>query len=282
MEISKALVIGIQAMILVAGFAGCIGGETSQEPVTLKVSGSTTVLPIVQKSSEIYMDMKEHDYIDIQVSAGGSGVGISDIGQMKVDIGMSSRDVKSSEMAQYPNITKTVIAKDCIAVIVNKNVGVSALTVEQIRGIYNGTFTNWNQVGGSDATIVIYGRDSTSGTYEYFKEHVMLKKNFTTGVLEKNSNGGVKSAVQETPNSIGYVSLGYIDSTVKALKIKTGTTEVEATKANVLAGTYPISRDLYLLTNGAPTGEAKAFIDFLLSADGQAIVEEEGFVPING
>jgi phosphate transport system substrate-binding protein len=277
MQISKALVIGIQAMILVAGFAGCIGDER----VTIKVSGSTTVLPIVDKASEAYMDMAEHDYIYIQVSAGGSGVGISDIGQMKVDIGMSSRDVKSSEMAQYPNITKTVVAKDCIAVIVNKNVGVSALTVAQIRGIYNGTYTNWNQLGGADGTIVRYGRDSTSGTYEYFKEHVMSKQNFASGILEKNSNGGVKSAVQETPNSIGYVSLGYVDSTVKALKISTGTTETEATKANVLAGTYPISRSLYVLTNGAPVGEAKAFIDYILSAEGQAIVEEEGFVPIN-
>jgi phosphate transport system substrate-binding protein len=281
MEISKALVIGIQAIILVAGFAGCIGDETSQEPVTLKISGSTTVLPIVQKAAEAYMDMEEHDYIDIQVSAGGSGVGISDIGQMKVDMGMSSRDVKPSEMAQYPNITKTVVAKDCIAVIVNNNVGVSALTVEQIRGIYNGTYTNWNQVGGADEAIAINGRDSTSGTYEYFKEHVMNKENFSSAVYPRPSNGQIYKVVQETPNSIGYVSLGYVDGTIKALKIRSGESEVEATKANVLAGTYPISRSLYVLTNGAPAGEAKAFIDFILGAEGQAIVEEEGFVPIN-
>ncbi|MBU7025198.1 MAG: phosphate ABC transporter substrate-binding protein, partial [Theionarchaea archaeon] len=152
--------------------------------------------------------------------------------------------------------------------------------VEEVKGIYDGTYTNWSDLGGEDMEIVVVGRDSASGTREFFWEHVMKKEDFVAGMLEKNSNGAVKQTVSQTPGAIGYVGLGYIDSAVKALNIKVGDKEVEPTIENVKNGSYPISRSLYLLVDGEPQGLAKDFIDFILSDEGQAIVEEEGFVPV--
>jgi len=165
-------------------------------------------------------------------------------------------------------------------VIVHPSNGVSNLSLTQIRGIYNGTYTNWKQLGGADKETIVYGRDSTSGTREFFWEHVMKKENFTTSQHELNSNGAIKTAISQNDGAIGYVGMGFIDASVKALKIDDGGSQIDATIANVLAGKYPISRSLYMITNGDPTGLAKDFIDYVLSPEGQKIVEEEGFVPI--
>ncbi len=268
-----AIIIGGYA----AGWFG--GGETPGEEVqTLTIQGSTTVLPIAQKTAENYMDM--HSTVDIQVSGGGSSVGVKSAGEGTVDIGMASRDLKDAEKTDYPNLNPIAVAKDGIALIVHPSNPVTSLTVEEIKGIYDGTYTNWSEFGGEDAEIVVVGRDSASGTREFFWEKVMHKEDFVATMLEKNSNGAVKQTVSQTPGAIGYVGLGYIDETVKALKIKSDSKEVEPTVANVLNGSYPISRSLYMLINGEPTGLIKEFIDFVLSPEGQAIVEEEGFVPI--
>jgi phosphate transport system substrate-binding protein len=242
------------------------------------VTGSTTVLPIAQKAAEKYMDL--HSTVNILVSGGGSSVGVKSAGEGTADIGMASRDMKDEEKTGYPDVKPIVVARDGIALIVHPSNPVSSLTVEEIKGIYKGTYTNWSELGGDDMEIVVVGRDSASGTREFFWEKVMEKEDFVATMLEKNSNGAVKQTVSQTPGAIGYVGLGYIDETVKAVKIREGSRETEPTVENVKNGSYPISRSLYMLVKGEPTGLAKDFIDFILSEEGQSIVEEEGFVPV--
>ncbi len=280
------LLIGL--VVLAAAFCcGCIGNQdqtpaasgTPAEMQTIAVTGSTTVLPVAQLAADEYM--RTHADADIQVSGGGSSVGVQAIGEGTADIGMASRDLKSTESEKYPNLVKHVVAIDGIAVIINPANTVSSLSLDQIRGIYNGTITNWNQVGGSDQQIVVVGRDSASGTREYFSEFVMEKEDFVSTQIEKNSNGAVQQTVQHTPGAIGYVGLAYVDETVKAVAIDSDGTLTQATLENVKAGTYPISRELYMFTQGEPTGLTNDYIAFILSNDGQAIVEEEGFVRVD-
>jgi phosphate transport system substrate-binding protein len=277
----KTIVIlaAVVAVILIGAYAGGLFGNCGGAEIqTLSVQGSTTVLPIAQKAAEKYMDL--HANVNIQVSGGGSSVGVRSAGEGTSDIGMASRELQDAEKSEYPDLKPITIARDGIALIVHPSNSVSQLTVEEVKGIYDGTYTNWSDLGGEDMKIVVVGRDSASGTREFFWEHVMKKEDFVAGMLEKNSNGAVKQTVTQTPGAIGYVGLGYIDSTVKALNIKAGDKEVEPTIDNVKNGSYPISRSLYLLVNGEPQGLAKDFIDFILSDEGQAIVEEEGFVPV--
>ena len=268
-------------------FAGCTqqpgGGGTPTPTVppqktTLKITGSTTVLPIAQKAADVYMN--DHASTDIQVTGGGSSVGVQAIGEGTADIGMSSRTLKSEEKTKYPNLQSTVIANDGIAIIVNKANTVNGLTLAQLRGIYNGTVTNWNAVGGPDQVIVVVGRDSASGTREFFWESVMKKENFTATQLEKNSNGAIKQTIVQTPGAIGYVGLGYVDAEVNAVPIMVNGTPVDATVGTVISGKYPISRPLLMITQGPPAGVAKSYIDFILSPAGQKIVTDEGFVPL--
>jgi len=276
----KRIVIGVTisilGIIIIATMFGIWFKTARTENITIR--GSTTVLPIAQKVAEVYME--DHPNVFISVSGGGSSVGIQSVGEGIAEIGMASRDLKDEEKSRYPNLKPIVIAKDAITIIVHPDNPITTLTLEQIRGIYNGTYTNWKEVGGPDQEIVVINRDSASGTREFFWEHVMHKDDFVATAIEKNSNGAVKQTVSQTPNAIGYVGLGYLDSSVKAIKIKMNGAEIEPTVANVLNGKYPIARSLYMITNGEPKGLVKDFIAFVLSEEGQRIVEEEGFVPI--
>jgi len=267
-------------------FTGCVGNSGEKTPVTtsaqtaqsISVAGSTTVLPIAQKAAESYMDANA--YADIQVSGGGSGAGVQAVGEGTADIGMASRDLKDAEKEKYPDLVQHVVARDGIAVIVNPAVTVNSLTIEQVRAVYTGEITNWKELGGPDMTIVVIGRDSSSGTREFFSEKVMEGADYVSTQLEKNSNGAVKQTVEQTPGAVGYVGLGYVDTSVKALKIDVDGTLIEPSIATVTSGEYPIARTLNMFTNGEATGLSKAYIDYILSPEGQAIVEEEGFVSI--
>lgn len=271
---------GILILALVA--AGCTdSGPTTpatQDRASTKVTGSTTVLPIAQKAADVYMGT--HANADIQVTGGGSSVGVQAAGEKTADIGMSSRDVKADEMKKYPDLVVTTIGKDGVALIINPANSVISLTAAQIKGIYNGNYTNWNQVGGADMAIVVVGRDSASGTREFFTSSVMGGQNYVPTMLEKNSNGAVQQTITQTPGAIGYVGLGFIDNTVKAVRVNTNGVDAEPTVENVLAGKYPLSRSLYLLTNGQPTDLAKEYIEYILSPAGQSLLTEEGFVPV--
>ena len=281
---SKPFIAFTLAVVLLgtACICGCTDSGTTPtapaETETISVTGSTTVLPIAQLAAEAYMDT--HPEADIQVSGGGSSVGVKAVGAGTADIGMASRDLKSSESEEYPDIVQHVVAKDAIAIIVNPANTVSDLSVEQIKSIYLGDVTNWKDVGGPDEAVVVVGRDSASGTREYFHEAVMDKEDFTTSQLEKNSNGAVRQTVAQTPGAIGYVGLGYIDATVKAVPVNTGAGNVDASVETVISGEYPIARGLNMFTVGEPTGLAAEYLAFIMSPDGQALVAEEGFVPV--
>jgi phosphate transport system substrate-binding protein len=246
---------------------------------TVKVTGSTTVLPIAQAAAEAYQ--KANPTVNIQVSGGGSGVGVQSIGEKTVDIGMSSREVTADEKTKYPGFVITPVALDGISVIVNAaNNPVNSLTMTQVRDIYNGTITNWKDVGGKDMAIVVIGRDSASGTRTFFTDTVMNKKDYVKMMLEKNSNGAVEQSVGQTPGAIGYTGLGFADPSVKALKIDINGTLVEPSVKTILDKSYPLSRSLYMITNGQPAGLTRDYINFILSPDGQKIVKDQGFVPL--
>jgi phosphate transport system substrate-binding protein len=251
---------------------------------TIKISGSTTVLPIVQKAADQYMS--SHPEADIQVSGGGSGVGIQAIGSKTVDIGMSSREVTTAELAKYPNFVVTSIAQDGIAVVVNPANEIQYITLDQIRDIYLGKIVKWTEINGANVPtnnqIVIIGRDSASGTRTYFDETVLLKATPTNRMLEKNSNGAVLQTIAQTPGAIGYVSIGFVSKDVKAMPIWYNAQKVVApTIDNVKSKTYPISRDLYVITNSQPTGLTSDFITYILGPEGQKIVADEGYVTID-
>jgi phosphate transport system substrate-binding protein len=258
---------------------------SSGQKQTIKISGSTTVLPIVQKAADQYM--AAHPDADIQVSGGGSGVGIQAIGAKTVDIGMTSREVTKDEMARNPGFVVTSVAQDGIAVIVNPANTIQYITLDQVKNIYLGKITKWSEITGADVPgtnnqIVIIGRDSASGTRTYFDETVLLKATPTNKMLEKNSNGAVLQTVAQTPGAIGYVSIGFVSKDVKALPIWYNANKiVPASVDNVKTKTYPVSRDLYVITNGQPTGLTGDFIKYILSPDGQKIVADEGYVTLN-
>ena len=265
--------------ILVGILSGCLGNQENSEIQILVIDGSTTVFPIIQAEAEKYMD--HHIDVDIQVTGTGSSNGISAAGSGKVDIGMSSREIKSSELATHPDLVNTTIAIDCIAIIVNPANPVSNLSITQVKAIYNGTIASWSELGGS-GDIVLVGRDSASGTREYFYEHVMGKENTSTNMLEKNSNGLVHDTVAGNRYAIGYVGLGYVTSQVKGIKLQNSQGNYIAPSIqSVKDGTYPVWRYLYLYTKGPATGLSNEFIDFILSEEGQQIVQNEGFVPLS-
>jgi len=212
----------------------------------------------------------------VTVQGGGSGTGVTQVGQGVVDIGNASRDVKSSEYEEYPGLVATAIAADGVVVVVNPDNPVTSLTMEEIAKIFTGEITNWSEVGGEDEEIVVVIREDGSGTRSTFEELVHKDVDPTDEALQKPSNGALKTTVAETPNAIGYIGLGYVDSTVQMVEVD----GVVASESTILDGTYPISRNLYMITNGEPTGLAKAFIDFILSDEGQEIVEEEGFIKL--
>jgi phosphate transport system substrate-binding protein len=270
---------GLAAALIIAVLAaGCTQQPGDGQETTLKVTGSTTVLPVAQAAADAFGT--DHASADIQVTGGGSSVGVQSIGEGTADIGMSSRDLKAEEKTKYPDLVVTTIANDGIGVIVHPENTVSGLTIAQVKEIYAGNTTNWKEVGGPDQVIVVVGRDSASGTREFFFETVMKKQNFTPTQLEKNSNGAVKQTVTQTPGAIGYVGLGYIDSEVRAVPLIVNGEPVMPSIENVVSKTYPISRPLIMITQGTPAGLAKEYLDFILSPAGQKIVADEGFVPI--
>jgi len=258
---------------------------SSGQKQTLKISGSTTVLPIVQKAADQYM--AAHPDADIQVSGGGSGVGVQAIGARTVDIGMSSREVTRDEMTKYPSFVVTTVAQDGVAIIVNPANKIQYITLDQAKGIYLGQITKWSEITGADVPgtnnqIVIVGRDTASGTRTYFDQTVLGTATATSKMLEQNSNGGVLQTVAQTPGAVGYVSIGFVTSDVKALPIWYNAQKiVPPTIANVKDLSYPMSRNLYVITNGQPTGLAGDFIRYILSPDGQKIVADEGYVPLS-
>jgi len=272
---------GILMVVLMA--AGCLGSQPSGSPASpsqqITVTGSTTVLPIAEKARETFED--RYPSTSVLVSGGGSSVGVRAVGEGTADIGMSSRDLKPEETGMYPGLVLHHIADDAILLIVHPENSIESLTLDQVRGIYNGTYTNWNQVGGPDLEIVVIGRDSASGTREFFGEYVMKKEDFIRSQEEFNSNGGIQQKVSRTPGAIGYVGLGYTEG-VKQLNIEVDGNTIEPTLENINSKKYPITRPLYMLTNGEPEGAVKEFLEFIMSEEGQQIVASVDYIPLQG
>jgi len=240
---------------------------------TISVAGSTTVQPLAEELAEAFIAI--HPDVKIDVQGGGSSVGVKSAAQGTADIGAASRAIKDSEKEEYPNLKIYPIAIDGIAIVVHPDVTVGDLTVEQVRDIFAGTITNWSEVGGEDKMIIVVSREEGSGTRGAFEDLVMDEASILETAILQSSNGAVRTTVSTTPDSIAYLSFGYLDASVKALKIA----GVEATTANVLAGSYPISRPLNLLTDGEPQGLVKAWLDWILGPDGQAIVAQD-YIPV--
>jgi len=258
---------------------------SSGQKQTIKISGSTTVGPIVQKAADQYM--AAHPDADIQITLGGSGPGIQAIGAKTVDIGMSSREVTKDEMTKYPSFVVTTVAQDGVAIIVNPANTIPYITLDQANGIYLGKITKWSEITGADVPgtnnqIVVVGRDTASGTRTYFDQTVLGTATATKTMLEQNSNGGVLQTVAQTPEAGGYVSIGFVSKDVKALPIWYNAQKIiPPTVANVKDLSYPMSRNLYVITNGQPAGLTGDFIRYILSPEGQKIVADEGYVTLS-
>jgi phosphate transport system substrate-binding protein len=212
------------------------------------------------------------------VAGTGSGDGIKALIDGTTDVANASRAMKSSEMelakGKGVNPMAHVVALDCIVPIINPANPVSDLSIDQLRDIYMGKIKNWKEVGGEDREIVAVSRDSSSGTFEVWEEKIMKKEKVRPDAQMQASNGAVAQAVAGNKFAIGYVGIGYLNDQIKGVKVN----GVMASKATALDKSYPVARELYMFTNGEPQGKAKAYIDFILSAEGQKIAEEEGFV----
>lgn len=252
--------------------------------------GSDTIVNLALAWAESYQD--SHSEVRISVTGGGSGTGIAALINASVDIANASRKIKPEEQARaeangvFP--VEFVIARDAIAIIVNHENPVDHLSIGQISDIYSGAVNNWRQVGGEDRPIVRLSRETNSGTHVYFLEQVLRggDKNdrtlFSTDTLLLPSSEGISAEIRQNPNAIGYDGLGYVTEDLKVIAVSLDATGpfVLPSPETVDSEQYPIARDLYMYTAGEPTGEIKAYLDWILSSEAQLIVSELGFVPI--
>jgi len=271
MKVSAAVL--ITAMICVPVAATMFADDTE----TLNVAGSTTVQPLM---IELQKDFEKFANVNMNVTGGGSGVGVSSTLNGVADIGMLSRNLKSGEGGG--KLVPHVIALDAVVVIVNASAGLTAtdgvydLTLDQISKIYSGEFTRWSDLGGADIPIAVIAREEGSGTRDCFDSKLNAKVKEKDVMLLNNTNA-VLTAVNDINGSIGYVNFN-VSGGLQSNTVKVIVNGVEATAGTISNKTYPISRELILVTNGTETGMVKFFIDWVLSKDGQDIIEKAGFV----
>jgi len=280
------------AIAMLAGIvalAGCSAEGTTTETTdttgsaelegAINIQGSDTLLNVATAWSDGFMD--ENPGVDISVQGGGSGTGIAALINGTVDMANASRGIKDEEVAdaESKGITPVEheVAIDGIAVVVNPANDVTDLTMDQLGQIFRGEITNWKDVGGADAEIVLLSRDSSSGTYEYFKEEVVGEDaEYAANAKLLPSNQAIADEVTANEAGIGYIGLGYLTDDVEVVAID----GVKASVETAADGTYPISRFLYMYSNGEVDGVMKAYLDWILGPEGQQLVEDEGFVPL--
>lgn len=287
---------GIRVMVGAACLvAGCGGNKAATPtPTSIQVKGSDTMVNLAQAWAEEYK--KVAPQVNVEVSGGGSGVGIAALEKGATDIADASRDMKPEEIDQAKKNTgkepkEFIVAYDALAVYVSKDNPIDEISLDQLAQIFaeGGTVTKWSQLGVkmpgvTDDEIVRVSRQSNSGTYEFFREHALAKKDFKLGSRDMNGSKEVVELVASTKTAIGYSGMGYATPSVKMLKLsaKKGEPSVAPTAAAALDKTYPLARSLQVYTLGEPQGEIKKYIDWMLSPAGQKIVEESGYVPVPG
>jgi phosphate transport system substrate-binding protein len=247
------------------------------------VKGSDTMVILAQRWAEEYM--KKDPSKKVQVTGGGSGTGISALINGTTDIANSSRPMKDAEKAKVRdryNVlpTETAVAKDGVAIYVHEGSPIQQLTVDQLAKIYEGDITNWKDVGGPDAKIVLYSRENSSGTYVFFKDNVLKGADFAASAQTLPGTAAVVNAVSKEKNGVGYGGAAYAKG-VKEVKVVGENGQAYLPSAeNVRSGAYPLARPLFMYTRAKPAGELKGFLDFCLSSEGQAIVTQVGYFPI--
>ena len=278
-KFSKAFkgIIIASLLIFVAFLAGC----QEKEEVPQELSGELTIasckglLPLIQEWAMLFME--KYPNVKINVSGIKCGQVIKSVGEGEIDIGFIGRELKPDEKEKYPDIKRIVIGKKSIAIIVHPNNPVNELSLEQVAKIFAGEITNWKEVGGFDKDIHVIVREK--GCEREILEKLVMKpykKNITANASVKSSYEEIKATVSKDEGSIGYILLGYVDDTVKALKIN----GVEPTVQNVLSGDYPITKTFYLITKGEPSELEKVFIDFVLSEEGQKAMEDMDYIRV--
>jgi phosphate transport system substrate-binding protein len=289
----------ISRVVLSAAFALALvacGGETATNGTAtdksaapkgrvLTVKGSDTMVILGQRFAEEYM--KANPGSVVQVNGGGSGTGIAALINGTVDLAQASRSIKEEERGdikknRQSDVIETPVALDALAVFVHEKNGVKELTFEQLAQLFSGKVTNWKQVGGADAPVVLYGRENSSGTYDYFKEHVLNKGEFSPRTQALAGTAAVINAVAKDPNGIGYGGIAYSKG-VRALAIRkdSATPGVEPKESTVKDGTYPLSRKLFFYSIATAGPEVKKYIDWCTSAEGQAVVTNVGYFPLS-
>jgi phosphate transport system substrate-binding protein len=252
---------------------------------TVSIKGSDTMVVLGQRWAEEYM--KKHPETTIQVTGGGSGTGISALINGTTDICESSRSMKDAEKKQLADKVggaqpvETTVAKDGLSVYVNDSNPISELTMDQLKQIFTGKVDNWKAVGGPDARIIPYSRENSSGTYVFFKEHVLQNADYTPRAQGMPGTAAVVNAVVKEKFGIGYGGAAYAKG-IKVLKVKKDAASkgIEPDDATIKNGTYPLSRPLFFYTRAKPSADMKAFTDWVLSAEGQGIVTKVGYFPI--
>ncbi len=274
-KLFKSKFFAIVLVMMITVVAGCgqekeAQSEENELEGTIQIAGSTSVQPLSEELVKAFM--AENNKVRINVAGGGSGAGVKAAAAGTADIGASSRELKEEEK----NVKEYVIALDGIAIIVHKDNPVNDLSQEDIKKIFAGEITNWSELGGEDGAIHVYNREDGSGTRGAFTELIMGKEvSITDKAIIQNSTGAVRTAVAGDKTGIGYISLGGINEEIKALKVD----GVEATVENIKTKTYKIYRPFLYLTQKEPEGVVKAYIDWVLSLEGQGIVAEH-FIPV--
>ena len=268
----KKLFMAIFTALLLSAFLGISYAEN------LRIDGSTTVLPIAQKAAEVFM--KKNPAMKVYISGSGSGTGIKALIDGTTNIATSSREAKDKEIAagkkRGVTLTAHKVALDGIVPVVHPSMKIENITLEQLRDIYNRKIKTWKELGGPDRPISVVSRDTSSGTYEVWEEKVLKGDKVRPDALLVASSGQAVQTVAQNRYAIGYIGIGYIDKSIKAVKVN----GKAATGQSVRDGSWPIARPLFMYTNGKPAGTIAKFIDFMLSQEGQKIVNEVKYVSI--
>lgn len=289
---SSIMLFGTIGLALISG-CGSKGAPTStdtndlvatSEKQTLTVKGSDTMVQLAQAWAQDFM--KDNPNISVTVTGGGSNTGIAALMNKGTDIANASRPMKSEETDKAKEsgvaVQEFTVAQDALSIVVNPKNTISALTLAQLKDIYQGKVTNWKQIGGPDMNIVVNSRETSSGTYTFFQEHVLKKEPFADAVMYQPATSQIITSVSQDDGGIGFVGLGFVSEAVKSIPIKKddASPAVTANVENVLNATYPLARPLFEYTPGTPSATAQIWLDWVRGVKGQKIVEDLGFVPV--